>query len=224
MAIGLAQMMGFTIPENFNNPYTSSSITGFWRTWHISLGKWMRNYLYIPLGGNRSSKYRLYLNLTLVFLASGLWHGAQWTFIIWGLYHGTFLVLERAVYGKQLEKISKWISVPITFIIVVIGWVFFKSENVDKALQYIDALFHFSNNTTFIEFNLNQLYYTLAAAIVFSFFVLYKPFEKIQNKVYFADLNSWQTVVFTLASISLFVLCVAYVAASDFNPFIYFRF
>src|SRR5690606_26410370 len=96
MAIGLAQMFGFILPENFNHPYTSNSITEFWRRWHISLGNWMREYLYIPLGGNRvNSRRRLYFNLWLVFLASGLWHGASWTFVLWGAYHGLFLVLEK---------------------------------------------------------------------------------------------------------------------------------
>ena len=128
MAIGLGLMMGFRFPENFNNPYTAVSITDFWRRWHITLGAWMRNYLYIPLGGNRvNSKLRLYFNLWLVFLLSGLWHGAAWGFIIWGAYHGFFLVMERLFLGKWLARLGKAAFI-YTFGVVMVGWVFFRLE------------------------------------------------------------------------------------------------
>ncbi|MFI5164794.1 MAG: MBOAT family O-acyltransferase, partial [Bacteroidia bacterium] len=125
MAIGLARTMGFRFPENFNNPYISQSITEFWRRWHMSLSRWMRDYLYIPLGGNKVSVPRMYFNLCFVFLISGLWHGAQWTFIIWGAYHGLFLVLDRLFLLKLTEKIGKIPRIIFAFFVVVIGWVFF---------------------------------------------------------------------------------------------------
>lgn len=133
MAIGLCKIMGFRIPENFNNPYISSSITEFWRRWHITLGAWMKNYLYIPLGGNKTTNTKLYRNLIIVFLLSGLWHGASWNFVLWGAYHGLFLVLERLFLGNVFEKLGKFISVPVTFIIVVTGWVLFRNEDLSYA-------------------------------------------------------------------------------------------
>src|ERR1700722_17942588 len=122
MAIGIGNMIGFKFPENFNNPYTSQSITDFWRRWHMSLGRWMKNYLYIPLGGNRAGKTRLYFNLWLTFLISGLWHGASWSFVLWGAYHGVFLVLERIFLLKIYARLGKLVSTIITFILVAIGW------------------------------------------------------------------------------------------------------
>ena len=151
MAIGLAKMMGFKFPENFNNPYISQSITEFWRRWHMTLGSWMKNYVYIPLGGNKVSKGRLYFNLWLVFLASGLWHGASWSFIFWGAFHGFFLVLERAFLGNVLTKIGKLPSILITFFIVNIGWVFFRIDKIGDAFSYLKTMFtyNFKPETTF---------------------------------------------------------------------------
>ena len=134
-------MFGFKLPENFNNPYTSQSITDFWRRWHITLGSWMKNYLYIPLGGNKVNSQRLYLNLALVFIASGLWHGATWSFILWGAYHGLFIVLERLFLLDLYKKIGKLPRVLLTFFIVVIGWVFFKVEKLSDAFIFIQHLF-----------------------------------------------------------------------------------
>ena len=143
MALGLGMMMGFVFPENFNNPYTAHSITDFWRRWHITLGAWMRNYLYIPLGGNKVSKSRLYFNLWLVFLASGFWHGASWNFIIWGAYHGFFLIIERGFLLDFYKRIHPLIKTIITFVIVMIGWVFFRLEHFDQAILFIEKLFSF---------------------------------------------------------------------------------
>ena len=145
MAIGLCQIMGFRIPENFNNPYTSGSITEFWRRWHITLGAWMRNYLYIPLGGNRvNSKWRLYFNLWLVFLLSGLWHGAAWTFVFWGAYNGIFLVIERLFLLKYIEKLNRWVRVLYAFPVVVVGWVFFRAEHLHNAFVMVGRMFAFN--------------------------------------------------------------------------------
>ena len=136
-------MMGFTFPENFDKPYTSQSITEFWRRWHITLGRWMRDYLYIPLGGNKKSPFRSYFNLIVVFLLSGLWHGASWNFILWGSFHGLFLILDRLFLLKFYSLIGKLPSVIITFFIVMIGWVFFRTEDLNDAGEYLFKLFSF---------------------------------------------------------------------------------
>lgn len=225
MAIGLGQMMGFQFPENFNNPYTSQSITEFWRRWHITLGTWMRNYLYIPLGGNRvSSKLRLYFNLWIVFVLSGFWHGAAWTFIAWGIYHGTFLILERTRYGKFLQAIGKWPSLLITFILVNFSWIFFREESISKAFSFIKAMFCFNRPQTIIDFNISQLYTLLLLGVIFSFFIAFKPLEKIQQRIYFGSLSVIENIIYTILSTILLVMCVALITASTFNPFIYFRF
>jgi len=225
MAIGLGQMMGFKFPENFTNPYTSSSITEFWRKWHITLGTWMRNYLYIPLGGNRTkSKFRLYLNLWLVFLLSGFWHGAEWTFIVWGIFHGVFLIIERLGYAQILEKIGRWPAMLLTFLTINFGWVFFREESLSMALEFINAMFSFGRETTLIAYNTNQLYSFLVIAFVFSFFYAFTPLKKIQDHVYFERLNIKENIVYSVVSIMLLLVCISLITASSFNPFIYFRF
>jgi len=222
MAIGLAKMIGFKFPENFNNPYISQSITEFWRRWHITLGSWMKNYLYIPLGGNKVSKYRLYFNLWLVFLASGLWHGASWSFIFWGAFHGFFLVIERIFFGKVLSKIGKLPSILITFLIVNIGWVFFRMEKIKDAFTYIKHMFSFNFNST-NNFDLEFKTY-LIVAIIFSFFAISKHTQKLQDAVYFNDYTNSRHLIICLTSLVLFVLSVSSITSSGFNPFIYFRF
>ncbi|MEO6426933.1 MAG: MBOAT family protein [Bacteroidia bacterium] len=223
MAIGLGKMMGFRFPENFNNPYTSASITEFWRRWHITLGTWMKNYLYIPLGGNKVSDSKLYRNLIIVFLLSGLWHGASWNFVLWGAYHGLFLVLERLFLGKIFEKLGKFIAVPITFIIVITGWVLFRNEDLHYGLHVIKQMFAF--NFFDSKFALNNDFICMAIiAFVFSFFAITNKTKEIQNKIYgenFSDSGKWLAAI---TGIVLFYVSLSYVSALDFNPFIYFRF
>lgn len=224
MAIGLGRIFGFRFPENFNNPYTSQSITEFWRRWHITLGNWMKNYLYIPLGGNRvNSRARLYLNLWLVFLASGFWHGASWTFIIWGAYHGTFLVLERLFLLKFYEKIGKLLSTLITFFIVALGWVFFRADTISQALDIISKLFTADNGLPLGYFT-KQFYFYFALAILFSFFASFKYGQKIQENVYDLKVALSGTFVYCIVACLLFTLAIASIASTNFNPFIYFRF
>jgi alginate O-acetyltransferase complex protein AlgI len=222
MAIGLAKMMGFRFPENFNNPYISQSITEFWRRWHMTLGSWMKNYLYIPLGGNKVSKNRLYFNLWLVFLASGLWHGASWSFVFWGAFHGFFLVIERAFFGKVLARIGKLPSILITFFIVNIGWVFFRIEKIGDAFLYLKTMFTLNTNNEFEFDNEFQFYFFLA--IIFSFFAISKYTQKIQDAVYFDSYTNLKHLYVAAISILLFVLSVSSITSSGFNPFIYFRF
>lgn len=223
MAIGLGMMMGFRFPENFNNPYTAVSVTDFWRRWHITLGNWMRNYLYIPLGGNRvKSKWRLYFNLWLVFLASGLWHGAAWGFIFWGAYHGFFLVIERLFLGNWLKKLGKFAFI-YTFPVVLIGWVFFRIEYFHPALDFLKKMFSWHDGKRI--WAQDTIYYTtLAFALLFSFFTLTKWGEWLQQKVFYAEYSLSRHYVMAFVFVMLFVMCAMRITTSSFNPFIYFRF
>ncbi len=225
MAIGIGQMLGFRFPENFNNPYTSQSITEFWRRWHMTLGAWMRNYLYIPLGGNRvSSRLRLYFNLWIVFVLSGFWHGACWTFVIWGVFHGTFLILERGRYGKFLQRIGKWPALILTFLVINFGWVFFRETTVNAGFRYIQAMFCFDRPWLEAHANMHEVSVFLILALFFSFFTTFGFLKKIQNRIYTDSLNLAETFLYTALSLAFLTLSVAFITASDFNPFIYFRF
>ena len=223
MAIGLGKMIGFKFPENFNNPYISRSISEFWRRWHITLGRWMKDYLYIPLGGNRvNSKFRLYFNLWFVFLISGLWHGASWTFIVWGAFHGIFLILDRLFLLKILNKSGKIISITLTFLVTVVGWVIFRSESMGFAFDFIEKLFNFTSGqiiTPDIEF-----WTIFIIAVVFSFFTAIKPGLKIEQKVFYANYTWTRYIIMGVLCMILLILSIASITSSGFNPFIYFRF
>ncbi|MBC7553476.1 MAG: MBOAT family protein [Taibaiella sp.] len=221
MAIGLGLMMGFRFPENFNNPYTAVSITDFWRRWHITLGTWMRNYLYIPLGGNKVSRPRLFFNLWLVFLLSGLWHGAAWGFIVWGAYHGAFLVAERLFLGKWLQKASRF-AVLYTFPVVVIGWVFFRSAALGDAVGYIGHMFSIQSSAGWQPDR--EFYIIGMVAVLFSFFTIPAWGKAIQYKIFYADYPIKRHLLVAFITLVLFVLSAARIAGADFNPFIYFRF
>ncbi len=224
MAIGLGRMIGFRFPENFNNPYVSESITDFWRRWHMSLGNWMRNYLYIPLGGNRVSNARLYFNLWLVFLLSGLWHGAAWGFIVWGVWHGFFLVIERLFLLKLTSRIGKFPRIVLTMFIVVLGWVMFRVELVGPGFDYIKAMFGISAGTISVlpEF---KWYVIFFIAMFFSFFVVVHKGQQLQNSVYgIPTLPTRGHLAMTLCSIVLFTVSLSYILGEGYNPFIYFRF
>ncbi|MFT4758478.1 MAG: alginate O-acetyltransferase complex protein AlgI [Paraglaciecola sp.] len=226
MAIGLGRMMGFTFPENFKSPYTSQSISEFWRRWHITLGDWMRDYLYIPLGGNRvGSKARLYFNLWFVFLISGLWHGASWNFVIWGAFHGLFLILDRLFLLKTLNKIGKIPAVIFTFFIVIIGWVFFRLEKFSDAIAYLSRMFAFDNfdDKVILE---KQFLTVFCIAVFFSFFTLTKWGKRWEIRTYEMPtvLSTKQSSYLVGVSLLLFIVCLSYIAAAGFNPFIYFRF
>ncbi|MNU52235.1 Peptidoglycan O-acetyltransferase [compost metagenome] len=224
MAIGLGKIMGFHFPENFNSPYSSKSITEFWRRWHMTLGNFMRDYLYIPLGGNRvSSKYRLYFNLALVFILSGFWHGASWNFIIWGAFHGTFLILDRIFLLKVLNKLGAFVAIPFTFLLVMIGWVIFSIEDLGKMGMYLGKLFEFSPGTNAVI--IPSFWPILAIAILFAFLPAFSIGQRMQQFVF--DRNKYSMRVhgtFLLLAVILFVFSSSAVVSSGFNPFIYFRF
>lgn len=225
MAIGLARMMGFRFPENFDSPYTAQSITEFWRRWHITLGAFMRDFLYIPLGGNRMrQKWRLYFNLWLVFLVSGLWHGASWNFVLWGAFHGLFLILDRLFLLKILEKIGKVPSVLFTFFVVAMAWVLFRIENWNDALNFYKQLFDYKD-IKFIELN-NSFILIFLIAIFFSLFGRTKigskaaAFLMAQNPV----VSLSNAVLITVSTVLLLFFSIVFLSASDLNPFIYYRF
>ena len=221
MAIGLARTMGFIFPENFNHPYISQSITEFWGRWHISLSRWMRDYLYIPLGGNKVSVPRLYFNLCFVFLISGFWHGAQWTFIFWGAYHGLFLVLDRLVLLKLTAKIGKLTRVILTFFIVVIGWIFFRSDTVGQAFQFLEKMFSFSYKEYFFE---NHFIFIFIIAALISFVPLFRKLGNLEYNINIQPLSVGRVAFNVLIIIVCFTICVAEITSKGFNPFIYFKF
>ncbi len=225
IAIGLGKMLGFRFPENFNNPYISQSITEFWRRWHITLGNWMKNYLYIPLGGNRvNNKLRLYFNLWLVFLVSGLWHGASWNFVLWGAYNGFFLVLDRLFLLKVYEKLGKFLSTLITFFIVMTGWVFFRVDKVHDSFVYLKRMFTFHFSESHLSSFDSQAYTFLFIAVFFAFFAFFKRGQKLQDAIYFGEYSNVKHTLIAIVSVLLLVLSTASITATGFNPFIYFRF
>ena len=224
MAIGLAKMMGFRFPENFNFPYISQSITEFWRRWHITLSNWMRDYLYIPLGGNRVSAGRMYFNLSAVFLISGFWHGAAWTFIFWGGFHGLFLILDRLFLLDFLKKIGKIPAVILTYLIVLIGWVFFRSETIGDAFQYCWQMFAFDFSTPGI-FIPNKFYVYLLLGFLIAFSGVFEKIEKTAQNWY-ENVETNALILFgkSFVSVLLFWWCLIEIFGSEFNPFIYFKF
>lgn len=220
MAIGIAEMMGFSISENFNFPYISGSVTEFWRRWHISLGNWMRNYLYIPLGGNRKGVFRTYLNLWLVFLASGFWHGANWNFVIWGAYHGIFLVLERLYFGRFLKK---KIAVLYTFFVTTVGWVLFRNTSLATAWMLYKKMAGFGGHAANAVDT--RFCVVLCIALFFAFSGLIQPFYAIaqQDELLFTRKRVRLYGLYAL-SLLVFVISASYLVGQHFNPFIYFRF
>ena len=222
MAIGLGKMMGFRFPENFNDPYTSRSVTEFWKRWHITLGNFIMNYLYIPLGGNRKGKGRMYFNLWLCFLLSGLWHGASWTFVLWGAFHGFFICADKLFLKDVLKKIGKVPAVILTFFIVNLGWVLFRVDTAADAGSFYQALFAFRDGLT--NGAEARYWFTFALAVIFSFLTLFKAGQKLQDTI-FADHYS-KGLSWTMFAICLvlFILSAGSLCVSDFNPFIYFRF
>lgn len=227
MAIGLGRMLGFDFLENFNFPYISKSIQEFWRRWHISLSTWFRDYLYIPLGGNRVSKSRVYVNLLIVFTMTGFWHGASWNFLIWGLFHGLFLVIERLGFSKILSKIGAPFSNFYVIVVVLIGWVFFRVESLSEALLYIARLFsfQFQDESTFWSFFDLKFMLVLGIGLISStaFFPwLARVFAPVMKKYSILDITFRS--FYLLLILSMFLLSAFYLVADTYNPFIYYRF
>ena len=221
MAIGLGKMFGFTFMKNFDYPYTSFSITEFWRRWHISLGTWFREYVYIPLGGNRVSIKRNILNICIVWMLTGLWHGAAWNFIFWGVYYGALLLLEKFVLKDVLAKTPGTVKHIYTMILVMIGWVFFFSPTLGSAFQYVGAMFGIGA-TGIID--RTAVYYLSNYFILFLLMILcsvpytYKRFRRLAVR------GNVGRVVMLAVYVVLFILSTAYLVNATYNPFLYFRF
>lgn len=230
MAIGLGRMFGFHFLENFNYPYISKSVSEFWRRWHISLGSWFRDYVYIPLGGNRSGEWKTYRNLAIVWTLTGVWHGASWTFVAWGAYYGVFIMLERAFLGKWLAKIPAVLAHMFTLFVVVIGWVFFRADNFPYAIEYLRTMFAL-NDTRLVD-TAAQFYVVQYGVVIVIAMIAATPIPKwlaakfLRFEVDGTSLIVRQSVamVRVLSVAILFAISISYVVASTFNPFIYFRF
>ena len=220
MAIGLGKMFGFSIPENFRYPYLSHSISEFWRRWHISLGSWFKEYVYIPLGGNRKGTARTYINLILIFILTGLWHGADMSFIIWGLFHGLFIILERIGLKKLLDR-SKILSVVYTFFIVNIGWVLFRADDTLSGLTYISKMILPPNNP---DVNI-ALWNYMDNKTVFVFICALAGMGIIKTLTPEKIKKLWNnSVIEAVYCVCVLLLCLASIAADTYNPFIYFQF
>jgi alginate O-acetyltransferase complex protein AlgI len=225
MAIGLARLMGFQFPENFHNPYVARSITEFWQRWHITLGRWMRDYLYIPLGGNRVSTGRLYANLWTVFILSGFWHGAAWNFLAWGAFHGLFLVLDRLFLLRLSQRLGALSIIP-TFLVTVVGWVLFRAETLAGALTYLKCMVTLPTAATRpFPYYTTHFWIILLLATVFSFMAAIPKVERQEIALLaHSQLRLREAIAMGLASSVLLLLSAIYIAGSSFNPFIYFRF
>lgn len=222
MAIGLGRMLGFEFLKNFNYPYISKSISEFWRRWHISLGSWFREYVYIPLGGNRVGKARLCLNLMIVWGLTGIWHGASWNFLFWGLYFGVLILCERLFWGKLLERSPAWFQHGYTLLLVVISWALFAIEDMSLLPGYLAAMFGFAQgglvSPAALYYLRNYLPMLLAACVAATPLVtnLVRSRDRLYSKV--------GKVLLPVALTAGLVLCTAYLVDATYNPFLYFRF
>lgn len=231
MAIGIGLIMGFRFPTNFNYPYIARSITEFWRRWHMSLSSWFRDYVYIPLGGNRKGPMRTYVNLFVVFFLCGLWHGAAWTFVIWGIYHGILLVLERLALNRLLSRLPAPVSLAYTLFMVLIGWVLFRAESFEQAAIFIKALFGIAGTASLAPEMMqaltreNLLYCLLGIAL--STPIIPRLMQRLSVLPVTAGHSSYGlmrlSVVGSMALLG-FLLCGVYIYVGTYNPFIYFRF
>lgn len=218
MAIGLGKMLGFEFLENFDYPYISKSVTEFWRRWHISLGTWFRDYVYIPLGGNRKGKSRQFLNLFIVWSLTGFWHGANWTFLCWGIYYAIFLIIEKSFLKSILEKVPVLSNI-YTLLVVIFGWVLFDLPSINQAFSYYKFMLGLGN-TSF--FNLNDLFYLKSYSIILIVSILAcTPVLKNLYNMVSLKIRNYLTPILIL---SVLIISTAYLVNSTYNPFLYFRF
>ncbi|MEG0177164.1 MAG: MBOAT family O-acyltransferase, partial [Anaerorhabdus sp.] len=221
MAIGLGEMFGFHFKENFNYPYCSCSITEFWRRWHISLGTWFREYVYIPLGGNRKGVYRQLINIFIVWFLTGFWHGASWNFIIWGLYFGILLVLEKLFLLRWISIFPKLIKHIYTLFFIIISWVIFAISDTVQLVEYLKAMINFNQitNSSFLYY-IESNYVLLTVCIIFSLGIINSSktiFRKQMN-------NGFLLVIKTTSLFVLFIINISFLVGDTYNPFLYFRF
>jgi D-alanyl-lipoteichoic acid acyltransferase DltB (MBOAT superfamily) len=226
MAIGLGLALGFSFPRNFRLPYVARSITEFWRRWHISLSQWLRDYLYIPLGGNRGTQAETYRNLCLVFLACGLWHGANWTFVIWGMHHGAFLVMERAGLGNALARAPAWIARIYALAAIMSGWVWFRARDAEHALSFFASLAGIHGISGLSISTHIVLHPATVAALVIGIVLATVEFD-IWGALRHLTARATQPLYAlgdTIAVTAMFGVSILSVAAGSYSPFLYFRF
>lgn len=225
MAIGLGHMFGFKFLENFNYPYISKSITEFWRRWHISLGSWFREYVYIPLGGNRTVKWKHIRNIMVVWLLTGFWHGASWNFVLWGIYYCVLLLLEKFIFGKYLEKLPNIVRHIYCMFFVLLGWNLFASQNLSSSIEFLKSLFGMYNQGIY---NTETIYLLINNIILL--FICVIGCTELPKKIgkWISDRLKNKEIILVLLKnafyIIIFILSVAWLVDASFNPFLYFRF
>ena len=219
MAIGLGKMFGFHFLENFNYPYIAKSITDFWRRWHISLSSWFKEYVYIPLGGSRKTIARTVINLLIVWFLTGLWHGASWNFVVWGLYFGVLLIIEKFVLKKVLDKMPSFIRHLYTLFFVIISWVIFACPTLEDGLNYISIMFNFNNEIISTEsiYLISTHFVLFIIAIIGCTPIFKKIKEKLKN-------NKLFMIIEIIICLILFFISLSFLVGSTYNPFLYFRF
>ena len=219
MAIGLGRMLGFEFPENFNYPYMAKSITEFWRRWHISLSVWFRDYVYIPLGGNRCSRFKNFRNIFIVWALTGFWHGASWNYLVWGVYFALLLILEKALLSKPLSRTPAFVRHAYTLVLVAISWCIFAIEDTSRLLGYLSLMFGFSGaafaDTAFLH-DLKSYGLLLIVLCVASTPLIKNLYGRIPDRI-----RAWTTPALMLCGLAL---STAYLVDSTYNPFLYFRF
>ena len=223
MAIGLGRMFGFHFMENFDYPYISKSITEFWRRWHISLSSWFKDYVYIPLGGSREGTFKLIRNILIVWLLTGLWHGSEWTFVIWGMFIGILLVIEKLLLNKYIEKLPSIVRRIYTLFIIMISFIIFSGSNINESFSNIIGLFNFSNPfiNKFTIHYLKDYGLVLIIAIFLSTPILKNTIIKLkENK----KINNIINILEIIVLLILLVIMTSYLIDSSYNPFLYFRF
>lgn len=225
MGIGLGQVFGFNFPENFNFPYIAKSIKEFWRRWHMTLSRWFRDYLYIPLGGSHKGNYRTYFNLFIVFFATGLWHGATWNFVLWGLFHGLFLIIERLGFEKTLNK-APIIGHVYTLLVVVFAWVLFRIPSFEEAVNFYRSLFLFEP----IDSKMSFMRWVGSEQIIIFIIAIFLCMP-LRGKIEFVKMKIRNTVIIEIWDYSamvfyfiLLLLSIMSISSTTYNPFIYFRF
>lgn len=222
MAIGLGKMLGFDFMKNFNYPYTAKSISDFWRRWHISLSSWFKEYVYIPLGGNRGSMLMCIRNLMIVWALTGLWHGAAWNFIFWGLYYGGILILEKYVFKEKLEQLPAAVQHIYTMVLVMFGWVLFFAPSLGRAISYMGTMIGIGG-AGIVDWT--GFYYLKSSLVIGVFAVVAStPFIHIRFSKWMRAKEGYKHLLAILVHVGIFLICTAYLVNATYNPFLYFRF
>lgn len=225
MAIGLGRMMGFKLPENFNNPLCSASFTEFWTRWHISLGRWLFNYLYLPLGGSRTkTKIRAYFNLFLIFFVSGLWHGAGWNFVLWGVFIGVIVVLERIFLLRLYEKTGRYFSMLITYALFCISLVIFRVPEPKAGLNIIKKMLVFNSDPDKVLLAGKDFWFFFLLTLMFSFSNLVPQIKSFASRFYIGDYTIQRSLLYSGLGLVVFLVCMSFLSGNAFSPFFYFKF